>query len=803
MPSERELWPRLEAALERLLELDGPARTHAVREIVATEPELRTRLEALLAADAAAGGVLDRGVGDIAAALLGETSDDAAQLAASPAVPVVDRYRVLRLLGRGGMGSVWLAERSDGQFGRQVALKVLDRGVDREETRRRFQREREILARLDHPDIARLLDGGVTADGRPWFVMEAVDGQAITEYADALRLDLDARLRLFEAVCEAVAYAQRHLVIHRDLKPSNILVTAEGQVKLLDFGIARLIEESDSETPGLTQQGAAPMTPDHAAPEQLRGEPMTTATDVYALGVLLFELLSGRFPYATREPGLLQALRDHEREARSLANALDDAAEPSAEAQVRSTTLASLRQRLQGELAIIVDTSLRREPERRYASAEALLQDVRRLREGHPLQARPATVGYRLRKHLRRNRVVFAGLAGAVLALAIGLASTAWQAREARRQAARAGAVTEFLTELFESADPDEWTSEEPRVRDLLARGAQRADTALAGDPEAQADLLLMMGKLYDKLGDFDAALPLLRRAYVIRTSLHRPEHPSRREAQIALGSTHLQAVHFGVAESLLYGVLAHFDRRAARPDPQLPLLINTLAVLEHRRGDRDSAEALDREALALDRILHGPDHLEVAMDLDNLGTHLAEAGRFAEAESLAIEALAIRRRHLPSTHSSIPASLHNLAYAIQRQGRLGEADSLYAQATALRRRLHPDGHPLLASTLRERGALRIATRDFAGAETLLVEALAMNLRYLGERHTEVALSHNEIGLLGYRRGDYASAAEQFATAVRILEQVLPEGHSTTTTVRANLTGTRAKLQSGARPASE
>jgi len=776
-------WSRAGQLLGEILEMRPDERARELARIAADEPDLSASIEAMLRADERGSGVLEAGVAALAADLLarGEDGDDA-----EDDVPSVDRYRVLKFLGRGGMGSVWLAERTDGHFARPVALKVLKRGLDTDEIRRRFQREREILARMEHPGIARMLDGGVTGDGRPCFAMEYVEGRPITEHADQRRLDLRERLLLFERACEVVSYAQQHLVVHRDLKPSNILVTSDGQLKLLDFGIAKLLADPGDEPPDLTRTGQVLLTPEFAAPEQLRGEPVTMASDVFALGVILYELLSGRRPFPGRAARRLGGASDPE--AAPLGEAFgksradrggtpEDTAALAAAAKARRLQPRALRRQLRGELAVLVETALRAEPERRYGSAEALLHDLRRFRLGRPLLARPATVGYRARKYVRRHRVAVGAASAAIVALGIGFVATFWQARVARREAARAAAVTDFLAGLFEAADPDAGAGSDPRARELLARGATRIDTELRGQPELQADLLQLVGKLYDKLGDYDAAVPLLERALSLREQRLPPGHPRVREALVQAGSAHLQAMNLEAADSLLRRALVLLERAGGAAGAERGRLIGTLAVLEGRRGDGVAAESLYRAALEADRRHFGPEHEDVATDLNNLGGLLATEGRLDEALAVHREALAMRRRVLPPGHSEIPYSLANLAFVIDRLGRLGEADSLYRESIAMRRRIYPEGHPILAATLRELGALEVRRQNYDSADTLLREAADMVRRYLGARHPDYALAINERGVLAYRRGDFAAAAGAFALAAGILEAVLPEGH--------------------------
>ncbi|MEK7330512.1 MAG: serine/threonine-protein kinase, partial [Candidatus Eisenbacteria bacterium] len=479
------------------------------------DAELRALVEALIRADESAGAFLDRPAAELAPELLAGEPEPA------PEPPMAGRqigpWRVVREVGRGGMGAVYLAERADGAFEQTVALKLIKRGLARAEILQRFLRERRILARLEHRNIARLADGGVTDDGLPWFAMEYVEGQPITDWCDEHRAGVEERLRLFRAVCDAVQYAHRNLVVHRDLKPSNIFVTADGEVKLLDFGIARLLsDEPDGDALTLTREGLRVLTPHYAAPEQLRGEAATTATDLYSLGVVLYELLSGARPFGRSATSLDQLRRE----------VLEE--EPVPPSGLRS----EWRHPLRGDLDNIVLTALRKEPQRRYPSVEALLADLERYREGRPVQATPPSARYRIAKFVRRNRVSV--IAGAVVTLTflVGVVATMWQAvaaalvvaslvgglavsigqtRLARREARKAEEVRSFLLRVFEVADPYHSRGQSVTARELLDQGARRIDSELKGQPALRAEMLGVLADLYLKLALVEPAMKSFR----------------------------------------------------------------------------------------------------------------------------------------------------------------------------------------------------------------------------------------------------------------------------------------------------
>ncbi|RMI19785.1 MAG: serine/threonine protein kinase, partial [Calditrichaeota bacterium] len=463
-------------------------------------------------------------------------------------------YRVIEELGMGGMGAVYLAERADGQFEQQVALKLIKTGMATQQILKRFQSERQILARLQHPNIARLLDGGITDDGAPFFAMEYIQGEPITAYCDRHRLSIEERLKLFIMVCEAVQYAHRNLVVHRDLKPNNILVTEEGVVKLLDFGIARMLDEESLAVGGqtLTQAGTRVLTPEYASPEQVRGEPVTTASDIYSLGVLLYELLSGKRPYEVSSTSPLEMEKiicqttppKPSSAFKQLANTNPEhpvESPPGEIARRRGTSPEKLKKQLSGDLDTICLMALRKEPERRYQSAQQMAEDIKRYLTDRPLLARPDTFEYRFRKFVGRNRTLLTGISMVmVLITALVIYYTVRLSRErdrAQLEARKATQVSQFLSSLFEVSEPGQSMGEAITARELLDKGAARLETELATQPEVQATMMDVIGEVYYSLGLYDQSLSLLQKALDIRRRLFGEVHPDVARSQVALGN--------------------------------------------------------------------------------------------------------------------------------------------------------------------------------------------------------------------------------------------------------------------------
>ena len=691
------------------------------------DPALRDRGEQLLAADAAAGDFLDDG----AEARLRDGQMPPTHNAQQDALDVgarVGPYRVIHQLGRGGMGIVYRAERADGEFAQVVALKLVRRGFDGDDSTVRFRRERQILAQLDHPFIARLLDGGLHTDGRPYFAMELVEGEPITTYCDRRSLSIDARVRLFCRVCEAVQYAHGRLIVHRDLKPANIFVTATGDLKLLDFGIAKLLtDDNATETTELTGAGLRPLTPAYAAPEQVRGEPVSTATDVYTLGVILFELLTGRRPFATANNGFERTSLEAEPTRPSeiaIRRDHDDDKSIDAIAQARGLIPRTLAARLAGDLDAIVLKALRREPQRRYIGAGALADDLDRFLQGRPVVARPDGRRYLAGKFVRRHRVGIAVAVSLVLSLLGGLAATAWQARAKTLEAQKAEAVKAFLISIFQGADPVQAAGREITVRQVLDEGAGRVQRDLAGQPAVQGELLTVLAGVYGELGITERAAPLTDQAFAIHERLY--------GADSALVATNLRQK----------------------------------ASLALARSDADTADRFARAALEKHRRAYGNLHQEVAEDLEQLADAARQRGRLADALAAAEESLRIRKAIYGNEHTLVAGSLNNLAVLRREQGRYEESAALYNQTIDLRRRLLGREHPLVARVVHNFAALQLFRGELEQAAVSAQEALEQFRRFYGENHPLTLTARNNLANIDRVLGRYDAADAGFRSVL-------------------------------------
>jgi tetratricopeptide (TPR) repeat protein len=769
-------WARISALLDDLIDLPPEEQARRADAACEGDPVLRARVAALLAADASQPDFLNTAA---AAGFQELASDEAAPIEPDAVPDVADTrigpWRIVRELGRGGMGAVFLASRADGQFEQQVALKVVKRGMDTDEVLRRFLAERQILARLDHPHIARLIDGGVTGDGRPYFAMEQIPGEPLLAFCERRGLDLAARMRLMEDTCGAVQYAHRNLVVHRDLKPSNILVTEAGDVKLLDFGIAKLLGSDDA---ALTTVGNHVMTPEYAAPEQIAGEPVTTATDVYALGLLVHELATGRRPKRGEA-----ARTGH------------------------------------GDLDAIVDKALRREPAGRYGSADALGDDLRRLRAGLPVLARKGTVRYRFRKFVRRHRAGVAAVALATAGVLAGVLTALWQARVAVREAKKAEVVKEFLTSVFEVSDPDLARGQAVTALDLLERGAARIEKELGAQPEVRSEMANLIGRLYVRLGDYDRSAALLEQDLRWRRQAGAPALEIA-DALSVLADLRVNTGRLDEAELLRREALETRRREMGASDPGVFNDADALGRLLIRRGRYDEAEALVEEQLVLIRAsqgewneaysqalntremirvaqvryaeaeadmqrvveirlqIYGEQHTLVAEGLNNLCFLAHTRADYVEAEGHCRSALRITRALYGAENPRQAQQLINLAKSLQGQGRLDEAERELRHSLGLRQAQLGADNPQLAVPLQHLGVLLHLRGRAQEALPLLERAVAMNTQLLGDEHPSQAIAWVSLAAALRGVGRTAEAEPLFRRALELFRRKKLTSHA-------------------------
>jgi tetratricopeptide (TPR) repeat protein len=738
LPPER--WREVEELFAKAWEAPAGTRATLVRELARGDAALTREVLTLVDAAEASPDYLD----SMSAGL---------RLAGLDIGPLPDRsgrrvgpYRLTRALGHGGMGSVYLAERADGAFDQTVAIKLLPVGMMRPAHERRFLAERQILARMENPHIARLLDGGVTEDGTPYFVMEYVDGLPIDEYCERHALPIAERLRLFLPVCEAVDSAHRNLVIHRDLKPTNVLVATDGTVKLLDFGIAKLLSSDDGATDG------QPLTPAYASPEQLEGQPLTTAVDVWGLGAILYELVTAQ---------------------RAFNRNRDGARTPPPPSQ--------LRRGLSRDVDTIVLAALQPEPQRRYPSVVRLADDVRRYLDGLPVQARADSRMYRLTCFVRRHRY---GVAAAAVIVALFGALTGLSlhsAARAREHAARIAQeheasteVMKFLVDVFATADPAVHRGQTITARELLDRGAARVRTELAGRPQIQATLLGTIGRVYRQLGLLDRATPLLEEALTERRRRFGAPHPAIAEALQELGLARWSAGRADEAEQLLRQALEMWQSLSGAPNEQSIGARTALGRLLSETGRPiDGAREL-RLAVQHARSVGGDTTPMVAHGLYHLGMVLHHQGKMYEAADSFREAAELYRRLPMEPTPESAESVLMLAALENSRGQDSAAASLYAEALDVHRRLYGVDHPKYAEALHDSANANVSrdARDLARAEEQMRQAVQIYARHAVPDHEGWATALIDLGRMRRRRGDLDAAGAAFQEALALSRRI-------------------------------
>ncbi len=758
-----------EAALDR-----APGEVEAfLDEACGDDAALRESVDALLAADQEDGPAfepLSRGASvAMASESLGESTGERQ----------VGKYRLIKAMGSGGMGTVYEAIRVDGVYDQQVAVKLIRPGMATDDILRRFRQERQTLAGLDHPNVAKLLDGGATADGSPYLVLEFIDGKPIHQFCDERGLPVKDRLQLFRTVCLAVQAAHRNLVVHRDLKPGNILVTGDGTPKLLDFGISKILTgEGASQPETVTDLTQRYMTPQYASPEQIRGEPITTASDVYSLGVVLYELLTGRRPYDVSSESRQQAERlicevDPARPSAAVgvvgeitrSHGTKQTITPESVSRTRDTTPDKLRRRLQGDLDTIVLTAMHKDPARRYASVEHLSDDVRRYLEGLPVLAQRDTLRYRAGKFIRRNKVVvmaalfmLLSLTAGVIGTSVGYVRTAAalekaeaeterakkEMENARVEARKAGRTKDFLQDMLGAADPYR-ENKDITVREVLDQTAERVQDELADEPEVRASVHHTIGATYTSLGEFEKAEHHLRTCLELRRSV--------------FGERHLT-----VAFS-----------------------INALAAMLLEKGQLVEAEALMRDALAMRQELGPENELDIAEVLNNLGRVLEDQGNINEAMDYYVRSLEVLDGLLGREDPQTIYTMHNLAGLYIARGDYGQAEPLCEEVLGLAKRVIGPEHPNTVNAANNLATLYVELGRFSEAEPLFTEVWSVYRRVLGEEHIRTLTAMNNLAVLYDNLGRYDEAGPLYEQVLDIRRRTLSEGHPSTITSMSDL----------------
>jgi len=728
----------------------------------ADDPALRDEVESLLRSVADDDDVLVDVIRAEAASVL--------QPAAASEPSAVGPYQLIRRIGQGGMGSVYLAARADRQYERHVAIKLLrSEAGSRPELIRRFRTERQILAVLDHPNIAQMLDGGLAENGTPYLVMQYVDGVRIDEYCRIHALSVPERIRLFQDVCSAVQYAHCSLVVHRDIKPSNILVTADGTPKLLDFGIAKLLQPGTMpHTVAMTRPAERLMTIEYASPEQIRGEAITTATDVYALGLVLYELLTGRRPFDGEKTDAFTLARTVcETEARRpSAAALDTGVEFAGE--------------LRGDLDEIVLKAIRKEPAARYSSVEQFSEDLGRHLDGFPVTASRGTRRYRLRKFVRRHRLGAAAAAAFVILLAVFalsmsmLAARVTRERDAARlERTRSDKVSEFLIGLFGGSDPYVRRGKDVSARELLDSGAGRISKELGTEPEVRAQLLDTMAQAYQHLGAYDRSGDLFREEIRALDQAHGRALEKGRVLR-ELADVERQRGRLPEAEADLRQALAVHEKLPPDNDVELSHTLNNLALILQIKGDIAQAEEDSRRAIAISR-KYPAQFAQTLTMMSNLGSILFDERRIGEAESLLRDVLSQRRRVLGEKHPQVAISMTRLARVLSAEGHYQEAEQLYREALARDRADLGETHLDTLNTMSNLAGVLVEEGAFAEAETLYRDAIEKGTQVLGE-HTDMSGWDAGLGWALFHEDKTAEAEALFQRGLAICRARIGSG---------------------------
>jgi len=776
--------------VDAVLDLPPEARAPYLDQACA-EPEVRRYVESLIYSYNQAGNFLDESTSAKHAKTLSEPDAEAwngRRLGA---------YQIIERIGEGGMGEVYRAIRADDQYQMQVAIKLVRIGFDSRFTLARFKAERQILANLDHPNITRLLDGGETEEGQPFLVMEYVRGLPLDQYCDQHKLNVNARLELFRVVCAAVQFAHQNLVIHRDLKPGNILVTEDGTPKLLDFGIAKIMEP-DGAGPAMarTQTMVRLLTPEYASPEQFRGGPFTTATDVYSLSVVLYELLTGHWPYritASSQQDIAKAICEQEPEKPSTAAGRMEAATSTAARlsaflrNRRHERVEKQRPRLASDVDSILLKALRKEPERRYASVEQFSEDIRRYLAGLPVLARKDTIRYRAGKFVNRHKPgVAAGLL-VVLVLVTGLLATMREGRIAQREAATAQAVNDFLrndllaqASVANQAAPNAKPDPELKVRTALDRAAAAIAGKFDRQPDVEAAIRDTIGQTYMDLGLYPQAQAQLEQALKLQRRVLGTGNPKTLKTISLLGQIADLQGRYVDAEALFSQALTA-QRRVLGPEHSDTLIsLNGLAGVYYSLGKYPQAEDLDNQTLQIRRRLLGPEHPDTLKSYTDLAIDYQVQGKYAQAEALDRQTLEIQRRVRGPEHPDTLKSMNNLAIVDYMQGKYAEAEELYRETLEIRRRILGPEHPNTLDSVMNLATCYYFEGKYAQAEELHSQAVEIKRRLLGPEHPNTLNSMNNLAAVYGMEGKHAQAEALFTKTIEISRRVLGLEHPLT-----------------------
>ncbi len=764
-------WARIKGLFDAALELEAGQQEAFLRHACGDDQELLAEVNSLLAADRDS-------------ETLSHNPWQHRMMAESRVPAAFGPYTLIKKLGEGGMGEVWLAEQT-APVKRQVAIKFVRPGIFSGSLLQRFQWERQSLAMMDHPVIAKVFEAGSTPSGEPYLVMEYVPGQPITDYCDARKLTIPERLQLFIRACEGVQHAHQKAIVHRDLKPANILVVeVDGQPmpRIIDFGLAKAaLPLIDDQTVLQTQAGTFLGTPGYMSPEQVDPEvgDVDTRTDVYSLGVVFYVLLTGLLPFDVKGKPVHEMVRQlREQDAPRPSTRVETEEDSTSNAAARGTGPGQLRTALTGDLDWIAMKALEKDPDRRYGTPYEMAADIRRFLNHEPIMARPASVGYKLKKYVRRHRMG----AGFAVAMVLVLASfTLMQARQLRRttrERDRADRVTEFMAGMFKVSDPSEARGNTVTAREVLDKASMDIESGLAQDPELQAQMMVLMSRVYGSLGLYPRSETLARQAFATRNRVLGPEHPQTLDAMDQLEWAISRQRKTKEAEKMEQETLAIRRRVLGNDDPNTARSMAYLAWSLQEEGRYAEAEALQRPALDIRRHFLGPEHQDTLVSMRDLAISLEMTGRLDEAENLLRNALETRRRVLGNDHPDTLIFMQDLTFNLMQGGRYPEAEKLVREILDIRRRVLGNDHPQTAYSMSSLARVLVYEKRYPEAEIFFREAAEVNNRVLGSDHPQTVQSMNNLAFTLMEEHRYNDAEIQLRKVVdierRVSDKLLP-----------------------------
>ncbi len=764
-------WEKVQLIFDKVVDIDVSQREKLLDELCESDDVLKKEVLSLLEADSENLSILEKPASELMN--IGQPG--------SMVGKKIGQYHIISQIGYGGMGEVYLAERDDKQFNQKVALKIIKKGMDSSETVRRFQTERQILAKLVHPNIANLYDGGITDDGLPYFTMEYVEGEPINEFCDNKQLSISRRIELFLQVLDAVQYAHKNFIVHRDLKPANIIVTNDGQLKLLDFGIAKLLSENviDENQVDMTQTGLRIMTPGYASPEQVKGEPITTSSDVYSLGVLLYELLSGQSPYniAGKTAGELEQIICHTNPKKP-STAIIKTGDSSKQ---RDTFPQKLQKMLHGDLDNICLKALEKEQIRRYNSSEQFADDIKRYINGHPVMARPATIIYRTNKFISRHKgAVFAFSFFIIFIISLISFYTMKLADErdkAQFEAEKAKQISQFMISIFEVADPSQSQGETITARQLVDEGVKRLDEELADQPIIKSEMMKELGGVYYSLGLLEKSKELYEKSLILLK-----EYNSNNLIGIAgvyhnLGDVNYDLGLYKLADTLYNEAYTLKKSVLADNDTLIAIELISLATLSRLENNFKKSQKLYQEALQIQLAVMEKPHLEIAYTMNNLGRLYQNNEMLDTAEIFLKESLSMRREILGDNNFEVVASMGSLASLYYRSKKVEEAEKLYNMALNVLLKLVGEDHHYTGGIMQSLANVETKLKKYDKAEEHYLRSYQILLMNLPEDHVNIAFPLAGLGRLLVLTNRPTEGLVHLKEAYRLRKLSLPEGN--------------------------